>query len=782
MPLQPGTVLGPYEIIDGIGAGGMGEVYRARDTRLNRTVAIKVLSDEAADAAARRRFQREAEAASALNHPHILAIHDTGDTGGRQFIVMELADGGTLREWLHAGRRTWRQIVEMLTGVADALAAAHAAGILHRDIKPENILVTASGYAKLSDFGIAKLTSAAGAEAIAATATQVTWAGGLTGTLGYMAPEQLRGEPADIRSDIFSFGVLVYESVSGRRPFASRTEAAMIAAVLNDPAPALASVAPDIPAELSRLVAKTLEKDPARRYQSASELAIDLRRLQQASPAATEPQPAASTRRSRVIGLVAVLAVSAAAAGGYYQFRGPSAAIQSIAVLPIANATGDPAVEYLSDGVTDSIIAKLSEIPALKVMSHSAVFHYKGRDVDARTIGRELGVESVLIGRLVKRGDAFGFSLELVDARDASFIWGDQYDRPLGELPTLQREIPLDVSTKLRPRLGSAPLARLEKTHTENAEAYQLYLKGRYSWEKRTADGARQAIDFFDRAIELDPSYAQAYAGLADAYLIGPGVPGLTEQQARRRARDAATTALRLDAQLAEPHTALAGVLLYDDWDLAGAEREYLRALELNPSCAECHHLYSRLLLILGRYPESLRESRKLLDLDPVSETPVGHLANHFLIARQFDAAIEQYREDRRRFPDASRNEEMADSLYFKGRMPEAVDEYIAASAAKDPDGAASLRKAYAQGGSSGFLRQRLAQFSAVAPAEQNRMAIAAYHVRLGEHEFALKILDEAYGAHASWLMLLHCDPSFDPLRRERRYMDLLRRVGLPQL
>lgn len=760
----------------------MGEVYRARDTRLNRTVAIKLLSDEAADATARRRFQREAETASALNHPHILAIHDTGDTGGRQFIVMELADGGTLREWLRAGRHTWRQLLEMLTGVAEALAAAHAAGIVHRDIKPENILITGSGYAKLSDFGIAKLASTTHAAPQMPTATNVTSGGGLVGTLAYMAPEQLRGAPGDARSDIFSFGVLMYESLSGRRPFASPTEAATIAAILSDSVPPLEGTVLHVPAELSRIIGKMLEKDPERRYQSAQELSIDLRRLLQ-TPVASAELPTARRQRRWPLALAAGGVVAALVLVGAYWWVGRSRPIQSVAVLPIANATGDASAEYLSDGMTDSIIARLSEIPALKVMSHSAVFHYKGRDVDARTTGQELGVEALLIGRLLKRGDSFGFRLELVSARDASFIWGDQYDRPLAELPALQREIPLDIATKLRPRLGSAPLARLEKTHTENAEAYQLYLKGRYSWEKWTSDGTRQAVDFFERAIALDPSYALAYAGLADAYQVGPGLPGLTEQQARRGAREAATKALSLDSQLAEPHLALAGVLLYDDWDLPGAEREYLRALELNPSCAECHHLYSHFLLMLGRYPESLRESQKLLDLDPVSETPTGHLANHYLIARQFDAAITQYKEDRRRFPDAARNEEFGDALYFAGRVPEAVDEYMAAlSAGKTPDLIPALRTAYAKGGISAFLRQRLVEWKAVAPAEQNRMVIAAYQARLGESDLAVKTLEEGYAAHASWMVLLHCDPSFDSLRQNPRYMTLLKRIGLPQL
>jgi serine/threonine-protein kinase len=783
VPLQPGTTLGPYEIIGGIGSGGMGEVYRARDTRLNRAVAIKILSDEAADAAARRRFQREAEAASALNHPHILAIYDTGDNGGRQFIVMELADGGTLREWSRAGRHTWRQLVEMLRGVADALAAAHAAGIVHRDIKPENILITESGYAKLSDFGIAKLASTSTAAAQTPTATQATWAGGLVGTLGYMAPEQLRGAPGDARSDIFSFGVLMYESLSGRRPFASPTEAATIAAILTDPVPALNGTVPDVPAELSRIVGKMLEKDPERRYQSAAELAIDLRRLQQTPEAYAELPTVGKRRPFAWAAAVVVVVVGALAIAVGYWWAGRWQSIQSVAVLPIANTTGDSSTDYLSDGMTDSIIERLSEIPALKVMSHNAVFHYKGRDPDVRTIGRELGVQAVLIGRLTKREDSVAIHLELVDARDATFIWGDQYDRPLTELLALQREIPLDISAKLRPRLGDAQRARLEKTHTDNAEAYQLYLTGRYSWEKWTADGARQAVDYFERAIALDDSYALAYAGLADAFMVGSGVPGIAPQQAHRRAREAATKALELDSQLAEPHTALAGVLLYDDWDFAGAEREYRQALDLNPNCAECHHLYSHLLLILGRYAESLRESRKLLELDPVSETPVGHLANHYLIARQYAAAVEQYREDRRRYPDAARSEELADALYFSGRVSEAVEEYLSAiPTAKDPDAATALRKAFAQGGTPAFLRERLARLSAVEPTQQNQMAIAAYYARLGEQDLALKTLEQGYAAHAGWMVLLHCDPSFDSLRQSPRYITLLRGIGLPQL
>ena len=778
MPLEQGTRLGPYEVVDTVGAGGMGEVYRARDARLNRTVAIKVLAEGAADEHARRRFQREAEAASALNHPHILAIHDTGDAGGRQFIVMELADGGTLREWVCRERRSWQQVIDTLTGVADALGAAHDAGIVHRDIKPENILLTKAGYAKLSDFGIAKLVEPIADQRGTHTATRP---GAVMGTLKYMSPEQAAGRAADARSDIFSLGVVLYEAIAGRHPFAATTGLETLLKLQHESPPPLDGQATGVPAELARIAAKAIDKDPTRRYQSARELAIDLRRLQHPSVGSTLGR-SHGRRRGLVIAAAVVVGLGAAAYGAYRSLdRG--AAISSVAVLPIVNATGDANTEYLSDGLTDNIIQRLSELPSLKVMSHSAVFHYKGREIDVRTIGRELRVQAVLFGRLVKRGDVLGVHLELVSADDGSFIWGEQYDRSPGELPALQRDIPRDISAKLRVRLAGDSRARLERRSTGNPEAYALYLKGRYAWEKWTPDGSRQAVDFFERAIALDPSYALAYAGLADAYRIG-AVPNVPVRERHRRAREAAQTALALDDQLAEPHAALAGVLLYNDWDLAGAEREYRRALDLNPNCAECHHLYSHLLLALGKYEESLRESRKLLELDPVSETPVGHLGNHYLYARDFAAAVKQYNEDRRRFPDAARGFEVADAYYFSGNVPQAIDEYIAALQAGggQPAAVTALRTAYAKSGASGFFRQRIGQLRASGPDPWTRVSVAALHARLGETDAALKTLEEAYTAHDDGLIALHCDPSFDPLRRDPRYRDLVRRLGLPEL
>jgi serine/threonine-protein kinase len=790
-----GRQLGGYRVLSSLGAGGMGEVYLAEDTRLKRKVAVKLLPQiVSSDERAQRRLLQEARAAALLDHPNICTVHEICEANSHSFIVMQYVEGETLAYRIDRRPLTVSETIDVALQVADALAEAHLRGVIHRDIKPQNIMITVRGQVKVLDFGLAKMV--AGRQIInseAQTQSLVTEPGAIIGTVPYMSPEQVKGEALDARSDIFSFGAVLYEMVTGRQPFTSESAAGTISAILGQEPLPLARYAPDVPDELQRIVRKCLEKDHDLRYQSARELLIDLRHLQRGSdPVSTGAEKRTRGQHSKqwryALAAVVLLALAAVGAVAYW-LSIKSKAINSVAVLPFANVDADPDTEHLSDGITDNIIERLSQLPDLKVMSHSAIFHYKGRETDARAIGRELGVEAVLTGRLVKRGDALTISLELVDAKDNRYIWGERYDRKLSDLLTMQREIPLDVSEKLRLRIGSESKERLTREYTGNTEAYQLYLKGRYSWENWTQDGAKQAVKYFEEAIKKDPNYALAYSGLADAYMFGPGVgPDVPQKEAHRIAREAAMKALSLDAQLGEAHASLAVILLYDDWDFAGAEREFKRAIELSPSYAEGHHQYSHLLLLLGRVNESFIESKKFLELDPVSESPIGHLGYHYLYARQYDEAIQQFQKALQLYPDATDHTQLADSYYEKGMFREAVEEYLKglAQSGFTAEKTAALREAFAKAGIKGYLQKRIEQLKAAplkaAPQmERGHSGIAKLYARLGERDQAFEWLEKAYAERDVNLVRLKEELAFDSLRSDPRFADLLRRIGLPQ-
>jgi serine/threonine protein kinase/tetratricopeptide (TPR) repeat protein len=787
-----GRQLGNYRVLSLLGAGGMGEVYLAEDTRLDRKVAIKFLTPEStADERAKRRLIREAKAAAKLDHPNICSIYEVAEAEGQTLIAMQYVEGETLAHRIKHDPMEVREALAVAAQVTDALAEAHARGIVHRDIKPENIMLTARGQVKVLDFGLAKMDpDQAVMESETETPTRLTAPGMILGTVPYMSPEQLRGEQLDPRSDIFSFGALLYEMVTGRQPFAAESPASVLSAILTrEPLP-LARYAPDAPDELQRIVRKCLEKDRGQRYQSARELVIDLGHLQRGSgPVWTGTERIAPEQHSKLwrYALPIVLLFALVAVGTVVYWMSPrSKTISSVAVLPFANLNADPDTEYLSDGITDNIIERLSQLPNLKVMSHSAVFHYKALETDAGAVGRELGVEAVLTGRLVKRNDVLTINLELVDAKDNSHIWGEQYDRKLSDLMAVQREIPLDVSDKLRLRLSGESKQRLTRAYTGETEAYQLYLKGRYSWEKFSRETSKQAVEYLEEAIKKDPNYALAYAGLADAYMFGLGAGAwLPQKEAHRRAREAATKALSLDPQLGEAHAALADVLLYDDWDFASADREFKRAVELNPSFAEGHHEYSHLLLMLGRMGESFAESKKYLELDPVSEQPMLHLAYHYLYARQYDEAIQQYQKFFQVFPlypNTTPHIRLSDAYYQKGMFSDAVEEYLKglAQSGSTAEKTVALREAFAKAGIKGYLQKRIEQLKA-GPQTEWDPSIASLYARLGEKDQAFEWLEKAYAEHADGLVHLKEELAFDSLRSDPRYADLLRRVGLPQ-
>jgi len=833
--IHAGRSIGRYRINSLLGEGGMGRVYLAEDTKLRRNVSLKFLAKAVTrDHEKLSRFEQEARAASALNHPNILTIYEIGGDDDQQFIAMEFVEGQTLRERLQRPIEL-DDALEIAIQIASALVAAHRVNIVHRDIKPDNIIIRKDdGLVKVLDFGLAKiLTTRTATSNVDAPMRFNTGPGVVIGTVAYMSPEQARGDTIDERTDIWSLGVVLYEMITGSTPFVADTGNEIIAGILSrQPAAPLTRFTHHIPLRLQEIVNKLLTKDRDERYQTSEDLLIDLKRLKQSlefkagldrgsdndsASAGISSAETASERRAlatayptssaeyifnqvkshkRVV-IVVIVLVAIGAVGmvgiSLYKSRQQQSlaigfpAINSIAVLPFINGNADADTEFLSDGLTDNLIDRLSQIRGLRVMSHTAVFHYKGRETDARKIGSELGVEAVLTGRLTRRNDVLNITLELVNAKDNSHIWGEQYDRKLSDLLALQREIPFDVSNKLRVRLTGESKERFSRTQTENLEAYQLYLRGIYAWEKWTQSGAKEAVVLFDEAIKKDPNYALAYSGLAAVYLnfgmgVGPDVP---QKEAHRRAREAATKALSLDPELGEAHAAMAQVLLYDDWDFTGAESELRRAIELSPSYAEGHHAYSHLLLLLGRIDESFAESKKLLELDPVSETSIGHLAYHYLYARQYNEAIEQYRKTRLLYPDLDppMDIQLGDAYYQTGVFDEATAQYLKGFSAEGYEAAKieELKKAFAKFGIKGFYQKRLEQEKLAPPTQQNRLEIGGLYARLGEKDAAFEWLEKAYTAHDDEMVRLKEDLGFDNLRSDARYADLLRRVGLPQ-
>ena len=829
-----GQMVGHYKFISQVGSGGMGEVYLAKDTKLDRQVALKILPPElAADRSRMQHFVQEAKAASALNHPNILTIHEVGEADGQHFIVTEFIDGMTLRERL-ASPLDIEEALDIAIQISSALAAAHKVHIVHRDLKPENIMIRKDdGWVKVLDFGLAKMIPPRQRvdSAVDTTLIANTRPGVVMGTVAYMSPEQARGDTVDERTDIWSLGVVLHEMIAGCSPFAAGASHEIIASILSrDSVPPLSRYSRVVPERLEEIVEKALSKNRDDRYQTIKDLLIDLKRLRQTLetkaaidrsmspdqvrvPASRTQTPATESRtpktqaassaeyivnqvkshKKAAVAVTTVLLISIVTftsvlfyRSGRWSSVSAAPAISSIAVLPFSNASFDPDTDFISDGITDNIIERLSQLPNFKVMSHTAVFHYKGQAVDPRAIGNELGVEAILTGRLIKRNDAIAISLELVNAKDNSHIWGEQYDRKLSELLALQREIPLDVSDKLRLKLSGESKERLTHAPTDNAEAYQLYLKGRSAWEKWSLEGSKQAVAFFEEAIRRDPNYALAYAGLADAYIFGAGAgAGLPQKEAHRRAREDATKALSIDPQLGEARAALAEILLHDDWDFAGAEREFKRAIELSPSYAECYHQYSHLLLLLGRIDESFVLSKKLLELDPVSQTPSIHLAYHYLYARQYDESIQQYERALQLYPDAPpvTHIRLGDAYYQKGMYREAVEEHLKTLPQEGlaSDRIAALREAFARLGIKGYQQKRIEQLKGAPQTGREYFIIAALYARLGEKDQSFAWLEKAYATHSDELVRLKEEVGFDNLRSDPRYADLLRRIGLPQ-
>ncbi len=773
MPLSAGARLGPYQIVAPLGAGGMGEVYRAHDSRLDREVAVKVLPPHlAGDPRALARFEREAKAVAALSHPNILAIYDVGTDQGISFVVTELLEGETLRSRLGRSAVGWGRAAEIGAAVADGLAAAHAKGIIHRDLKPENIFLTADGRVKILDFGLARRRADAGSQ----DQTQ-TEPGTVMGTIGYMSPEQVRGEPVDAPGDLFSLGCVLYEMVAGQRAFARPTAPETLVAILNADPPPLAASGRQIPPEMDRLIARCLEKNPGERQQSARDLAFALRESTGSGsrPAGLPAAPPPGSRKHRVyaMGMIAAIALGLAL---YLLLGGRGKAIDTLAVLPFANAGNDPNTEYLSDGITDSITNNLAQLPGLRVTARSMVFGYKGKPVNPQQAGRDLKVRAVLTGSVAQRGDLLIIRTELVDVADASQLWGEQYQRKLADILAIEAEISKEISQKLRLKLTGEDRSRLAKRPTRNTEAYQLYLQGRYYWNKITAEGLKKAADSFQQAIDKDPSYAQAYSGLADSYNM-LGLLFAPPKEMFPKAKAAALRALALDDTIAEAHTSLGVVRYYFEWDWPGAETEFKRAIELDPGYALGHYYYGHFLGAMGRIAEGMPETRRAQALDPLALQIHANVGIQLYFARQFDQSIEWSRKTLELDPNHRPALMYLGMAYLEKAMySEAIE-----ALRKGGGSPHRLGLAYARAGRTAEARKIVEELEDRAKTTYiSPSAMADIYAALGQNEQAFRWLEKAYEDRNAQLAFLKVDPKVDSLRTDRRFQDLLRRIGLP--
>jgi serine/threonine protein kinase/tetratricopeptide (TPR) repeat protein len=838
-----GDRIGHYRISRSLGVGGMGRVYLGLDEKLNRPVAIKLLSNYNASEKERvRRFVLEAQAAAALNHPNIAHIYEISEDNGINFIAMEFVDGETLREKLREGSEL-EVLLKYLLQVAEGLAKAHSCGIIHRDLKPDNVMITRDGHAKILDFGLAKLLETtrrksgreeepgASEMATAMMPLELSTPGVVMGTVGYMSPEQAQAKSVDQRSDIFSFGCILYETATGRKPFAGESVMDILQKIIHEPAPSIIDLNPSASAELQRIIRKCLVKEPEKRYQTIRDTANDLEGLieemqgpsdndRSVAPStsaatsgrtnSTDENPRAESteyvsrdRTSSVkysaqyvvdgikqhkYAVMVVLSLIAAAAFFAYRslLSNKNQPIESIAVMPFFNESGNGDIEYLSDGMTDSLINSLSQLPHLSVKARSSVFRYKGKEIDPQRVATELSVQAILSGRVVQHGDDLVLYLSLVEGRSGNQIWGEQYHRKLSDLVVLQQDISREVSDKLRLKLTGEEQRLLTKRYTDNNEAYELYLKGRYFSHNPTEANLRKSIACFQQAVARDPNYALAYAGIGSAYQTLGGVLGfVSPNEAAPQGKAAIVKALSIDETLDDAHATLAQFSFYYDWNLPAAEREYKRTFELNPDNATGHSNYGTYLEALGRFGEAVAERERSRQLDPTSAFATADVGYPLYYARRYERALEYFKRGLELDPNLSWGHLWIGQVYVQqGRFDEGIAEIKQAMALSGGNirDIATLGHAYAVSGKRNEALKIVAELQG--QLEQKYVSpyfIALIYTGLGDKEQAFVWLEKAYQQRHPYLVLIKVEPVFDSLRSDPRFGELMHKVGLPQ-
>lgn len=828
MPIDPGTNIGPYQVLDLLGKGGMGEVYLARDTRLGRKIALKFLSvDFTKDEERVRRFQQEARAASALNHPNLITIFEIGEVDSVHFISTEFIEGETLRNRISPTRMSTLEICDIAIQVASALTAAHAAGITHRDIKPENIMVRPDGVVKVLDFGLAKLTEpktpdASNVDPLAPTKIALTKKvvetdpGVVMGTVSYMSPEQARGMIVDARTDIFSFGVVLYEMIAGRVPFEGSSFGDVISGILSKRPVPLARYSDDVPPELERIVSKTLAKDRDQRYQTIKDLLIDLKRLRQRLDVEAEFEHSAppdwareavvgrrsgeerSLSRDEVVSNSIPPLIRTTSSAEYLitgikrhkkttffvfstavivlvamTFIGGRSGIDSIAILPFANLTGEPKMEQISDEMTEGIITHLYDLQKLSVISYGSVEQYKGQQFDAAAVGRELGVSAVMIGRISKRDEVITVNAELINVRDRTRIWSGQEKTKFSDLMMAQHRLARGVSDKLG--------LKLSKEELKARDAEEFYETGRNYWNLRTPEDLKKGIDNFEKAIELKPSYALAHAGLADCYNMlvtyGAKAPG----EAFPKAKDEARKALEIDPSLAEANVSLAYVLFRGDWNWKESEKEFTKALRLNSKSAQAHQWYASLLVALGRTDEAIAETKRAQELDSTSLSIRAHFGFVYFFSHRYDESIAECQKALELNPSSFLARRYLGQAYAqKGKYDQAIDQFQRAASGDSPLVRAELANMLARAGKRVDAEKILAELKQL----HNESYFSAYHIALiyaglGDKNESFNWLDRAFQERADYLVFLKVDPRFDWLHGDARFASLVERVGL---
>jgi serine/threonine-protein kinase len=750
-----------YRVGERLGQGGMGVVYRAMDTRLERPVAIKLVGKHLLrDETARARLLREARLASSLNHPNICTVHDVGEDDDGVYIVMEYVEGEPLNKLVPKGPLPVETFLRYGVQIADAIGHAHDRGVIHRDLKISNVMITPDGRAKVLDFGLAKRMTGTEDPGGDITAETLTRDGTVIGTLHCLAPELLRGESADVRSDIWAFGVLLYEMAGGGQPFAGRTTYELTSAILREPVKPLATT---VPAGLRAVILKCLQKEAARRYQRSAEVKAALEALQPES-AATE----AATRTP---------------SSGSMETAVESESIEGLAVLPLTNLSGDPEQEYFADGMTEALITDLAKIQALRVISRTTAMQYKGSHKPLPEIGQEMNVDAVVEGSVLRSGDRVRITAQLIDLRTERHLWAESYERDLSDILSLQGEVARAIAHEIRIKLTPQEHSRLSRARTVDPEAYEAYLRGRYFWNKFNKDGLKKAIEYFNVAVGKDPAYAPGHLGLAASFGVA-GEAGLRPQLMFPMSKAAALKALDLDDRLGEAHTCLAMVKCLYEWDQEGADAAYVRALELNPTEPLSHAFYARYLAAMGRTGEAIQEAEKAHALDPLSLIVNASFGIVLYFSRQYAEAIDHFRKVIEISPEFFiARHYLGRVLERTSRFDEALAEFEAAMdhSRGHPRSMAALGCGYAALGKREEATRILADLNELSKKKHvSPYALAELHTSLGQIDLAVAWLEKAFDAREGWLVYMNVEPWLDPLRRDPRFQGLARRVGLP--